>query len=156
MKNKATTYFMVAVVAIIWGIVVYKIFFNTDSDATEEILLPVKAMVKDTSKVETYELLADYRDPFLTSAGRPLMRDTAARVKKVEPKPVVQKMVAWPTVGYKGVITSKSKKLGIVIINNAQKLVEPGDSVSQILVLKIFPDSVLLNNGNEIKTFVKK
>ena len=149
---------MAAVVLLIWGIVIYKAFFQKDESLNEDIVLPVnKEIVQDVSTTN-YVLIADYKDPFLKANVRVQDNKSVPKVlpKKIEPKVVVKKIIVWPSVQYKGLISAKQTMIGLVFVNNKQFLARKNDLVDGLTVLQLFPDSVITSYENEKKTFVKK
>jgi len=67
MKSKSLTYFLIAGVMAIWGIVFYRLYtsVSTNEDtSTNDFKLQKNVMKKDAS-TDSFQLVANYRDPFL-------------------------------------------------------------------------------------------
>jgi hypothetical protein len=148
---------MIAIVALIWGVIVYKFFVKPKESDSDEMNFPMKPLTKNTDTSLYFEIAANYRDPFLKTVYKPIIKkDTIKVIKKELPKPEIKKTIYWPVIQYKGLIASKSAKLGVAIINNKQHLITKGDVVDKIAIINIYPDSIKLKQDNEIKTFYKK
>lgn len=147
---------MLAVVAVIWGIIVYKIFFKPKESETDDFILPTKTQTKQIDTTQSFALIADYRDPFLKTQYKLVAKRDTHIVKKEIPKPEIKQTVYWPVVQYKGLISSKSTKIGVAIVNYKQHLVMKGDKFDNIVVVNMYPDSIKLRIEKETKTFIKK
>ena len=133
MQKKSTTYFLVSVVVIIWGIVSYEIFAGIpDENNTTAIIEEFKAYNIE-NKRDTFSITASYRDPFL---------GTLPKVKKVStnknrfkaPKKVE---LIWPKIIYQGAIIPKKGKTSFLIdIDNKGYLLKKNDVKKDIKLIK--------------------
>jgi hypothetical protein len=147
---------MLAIVAVIWGIIVYRLFFKPKDVENDDFSYPTKMAAKKIDTAQTFDLIANYRDPFLKTIYKPVIKKDTPTIKKVEPKPTIKQAIYWPVVQYKGLISSKSAKLGVAIVNYKQHLVMKGDNIDNIMVVNLYPDSIKLKIEKETKTFFKK
>ena len=155
MKNKSVTYLLGAVVLLIWGLVFYRFFSAVNEDD-----LPIPVSAYSTSKVsksnveaDSFELISDYRDPFLGKWTGVINSDInkAPKVRKKVAKVVVPLVIAppidWSFVTYLGTIHGKQskKKLAILKLNDREMMVGANEKVGELTVLKIGKDSILVS-----------
>ena len=145
MKNKKAIYILLPLVAIIWGIIIYKVFSAIGSKAIEpsdnfsySSMLPVK------TSIDTFSIIANYRDPFL---GKMMVHSSendqpAKPVIKIEkPKPVPAQ---WPSIAYHGMIKNQKtgKQLYLVKINNTDNMMKRGEIISDVELKETYKDSI--------------
>lgn len=147
MKNKALTYVLLVVVAAIW----YQVFFRVKGSlvGTDEAITPLTDQAHMQMPVfsrDTFELLANYRDPFgETKINAPTVDVPVTEVIGVPkpPKPVF----TWPSIHYLGQVkkTSSKNPLAIVNIDGLQLMVRTGDELfNDIKVKRIGRDSIVV------------
>ena len=166
MKKKTTTYILLAVVAAIWGIVIFKVFnYATDDSLQDTSYMPM--IQKDTLQREKYDtipLQLNYSDPFLkrSTMSTPIVKQEQPKEKvqsKPEPPkpvPVIKERVFWPQIQYDGTIGSKGASLAMMKINGQSFIVAKGKSEKEVTVKKIYQDSILVIYKHEEKVFYKK
>ena len=164
MKNKKVIYILLPLTLFVWGLIVYRIFFNQSKE--ENSFIPPIANVKKTTqvKVDTFTLLLNYQDPFLKQARRkvnysddenkPAVRPSA--LPKVEPQE--EKTIVWPSLKYEGFVRhiSKDKALIIVGINGKSTLMQTGETINNIKLVQVYNDSITVNYEKQNKTIKKK
>jgi len=103
--------------------------------------------------VDTFSIVANYRDPFL---GR-IITEPKLAPKKIVTKPKVVIPVRWPLITYGGMIkNNKSEKVvAIVNINRKSNLMNLGDVVSEVELLEIHSDSIKVKFSG-IKKYITK
>lgn len=147
-KNRKTLVFLIPVVALIWGMVIYKIV-NTLSE--EETVIPfVRTKLDDhTFKVEkdTFSLIALDRDPFLGIKY--------SRKKNVKQKVVSKKEIDWPTIEYLGMVSDSDTKSGIYLLSvrGRSHFLQKGDEVDSIKLVKVSQNKVWLKYKNRTRVF---
>ena len=156
MKHKKITYLLLPLVAVIWGIIFYRIF----SAVSPEPILPVGGSILtsktiNTSIPDTFSIIANYRDPFLGKVVQ--VKDSASG--KVKP-PKTEKVVIpkqWPSLSYGGIIKNQKsgKQFVLVNINGEGNLMKTGDEVSGIQLLKVYKDSIEVSFQKEKKVVWK-
>ena len=101
-KNKKVTYLLIVLVALIWGLIFYKIYANFGGNRlVEKNLPPSVAKVEDGQRDSVFTLSFDYPDPFLKGSGQ----SSATPIKNTgNPK-----IVTWPLIEYRGLMTSNNK-----------------------------------------------
>lgn len=114
MKSQWTTYLLAAVVFVIWGLVVKRIFF----DAPERTDISVVCNRKTERTVTTYEtdtLRCDYPDPFRIERKMASERKSKTVVKTARP---IRKKREKVSLRYFGSVRSDRRMLHIVDVNN--------------------------------------
>lgn len=148
MKNKKLIYILVPLAILVWGVIFYKVFMSMEDKGTPS-LLSYNANLKSAKKdVDTFVLVANYRDPFLSGqavlSNHPSFGGSAGNrqnVLSIKPTPIP------PDVRYFGLIASpKNKnKIGLIKIQGYDFLLKEGElTKADIKVLKLFKDSVIV------------
>lgn len=154
MKNKSVTYLLIGVVALIWGLVVYRIFNAVYEE--EGVSNPTVAFRGDREaklvQDDTFELILDYRDPFLGKmAVSSFLGDTPRpKARKKKPSPPLSTMpvpaLDWSFVAYLGAINGKQpgKEIGMFRLHGNEVMMKAKESRGEITVLKITKDSAYI------------
>ena len=159
MKNKKAIYFLLPLVLIIWGIIIYRIFFDTISINNSEILsrgIPLK-IVKEN--VDTFSIYADYGDPFLDYLWEydesEVEQDPSEIVETIIEKPPV--LVNWPSISFGGIVKNQKSNKQVVVVNIEESghLMKIGDVVMGVTLKKVFNDSIQVVYEKEVKTISK-
>jgi hypothetical protein len=158
-NKKMMQYLVMLATAGIWGVVGYRIYtayHASDPRPDNEDHFIVSA--DSTSLPDTFSIMANYRDPFLDKmqAEKPPLKTNP--VKTTTPLPVVKKTeLTWPPITYEGMIRNEQSKklLAIVHINGQGMMLKPGEAFSEIILSKVFKDSIELVMGKE-KKIVRK
>lgn len=157
MKNKKLTYFLIAIVLGVWGLILYRIFDAVGDNDETTIPVAVKqakeafndySLPKDTAK-----LLLNYRDPF----GITKPKDTAVRISKATPlkstvgpaKPAMN----WSFISYSGYIRNPASKklIALVSINGQNLTLAEGETKNQVKLLKNLRDSIKISYEGKTK-----
>jgi len=162
MKNKKLTYFLIAVVAGVWGLILYRVFSavgNSDDDPAAAIVVPKKEAYNDYAiPKDTTKLLLNYRDPF----GMVKQKDTATKVARVIlPKNIpvtVKPGINWSFITYSGYIRnpSSNKLIALVSINGQNTTMAEGEIRNQVKLLKNLKDSIKVSYAGKTKFIVIK
>lgn len=158
MKNKAVTYGLIVVVALVWGLIFYRIFNAVGEDEGTIIGNGGSAMKeKKTVLQDSFELLLDYRDPFLGGRSNPSTHAKKSFSTKKMAKSTLPEVVDWSTIAYLGVIRNKqmAKEIGLLTINGHEVMASANQQVGVVRVLKIYPDSVRIVYNRIAKTIHK-
>lgn len=159
MKNKKLLYILIPLAILVWGYVIFMIF--NASSSSETIILSDKSrlpfQMKDTTRGESFIILANYRDPFLGKIYRPRNRITKTKIiKKAIPKKI-EPVIRWPNIRYGGIIVNKKtqKKVALVRINENDYLMQEKDVNQGVELKKMYPDSVQLIYQQKTRTIWK-
>ena len=167
MKNKTTTYALIVVVLLLWGYIVYKIYAGVSGDETPEAtVVRSKPQVKESIalKVEDYTLNLNYRDPFLGKAAQQNVERPKVTQRSQQVRPLVQRapvpppeVIDWSFIQFKGIMKNPTsqKIVSIVIINNAQYMLEEGAIGGGVKVIKVYKDSLKVSYKNIKKTITR-
>jgi hypothetical protein len=155
MKNKKVTYLLGLVVAIVWGIIIYRIF---DAAAGNDDALPAVAQVKKETyndyaiAKDTTHLLLNYHDPF----GLTRQKDTVTTVKRANYKPAAiapKPVMNWGFIQYSGYIRNPSNKklITLVSINGRSEMLVEGQEKDNVKLIKNLRDSIKISYNGKIK-----
>jgi hypothetical protein len=156
MKNKKLIYILLPLVLLIWGIIFYKIFTRIDISNNDQASF-FKPEKSDTiAKKDTFILIADYRDPFLDQPGfvnyksEKENEELKLRTERSMPPPAIQ----FPDIKYNGlIINAKNKnKIGLFMLNNKYYILKEGETKEEVLITKLFKDSVFIQFEKHKKT----
>ena len=154
MKNKKKLILLLASTILVWGFLIYKVFFSKDDQtgaiSTGKInTLPLKETKEDISE----PLILDYVDPFLKTAvvSRKKSRQTTNK------KPPTIRKVSWPRIKYTGMVQNMitNEIRANISINNKNYILKQEDVKSEITVKEIQPDFIILSKNNVLKTIKK-
>ena len=164
MKNKRITYLLLTLVALIWGMVIYRIVFSKNNDVQlaieDQFILSEK---NNDNSLDSFEIIAKYRDPFLgtriISNSQSIVNNNSEnsnknrKVKNI----IIKEEINWPIIKFSGIIhqTTKMTIVGLLTINNVEYIVRSGEEVEQVRVNSIYRDSIVLLYKNEMKTVNK-
>ncbi|MDF2456916.1 MAG: hypothetical protein K0R51_2909 [Cytophagaceae bacterium] len=166
--NKPMTYVLIAGVLMVWGLVFYRVF----SDGTESTLQTSNTLYKASNTKsssfakDNFELLLSYRDPFLSHqvrAGNGFasfpseQRVGSAKVKKKVKEVVPVVAIDWSFISYLGLVANKvqNKNIGLVVINNKEYMVNEGDCIENVTIVKKSKDSINVSYNKE-KKWIKR
>ncbi len=163
MKNKKLTYILLPLVIIVWGLVVYRMFFEgrTKPDNLTQIIKPIVKEQTQT-KNKTYKLIANYRDPFLDKTASGNIESGEKQNKQTESNTNLRRRrtsvsrVRWPEIEYGGFVEgNKAKQTILIKINKRDYLAYKGDTIEQVIVKEFYGDSLIVIYSNEEKTLLK-
>jgi hypothetical protein len=162
MKNKKLTYFLIVIVAGVWGLIIYRVFEAVgpnDDGPVAALSQPAKEAFNDFSiPKDTTHLLLNYRDPFGITKPKDTI-DKPIRVSKSKFVPVQAKQqINWSFITYSGYVRNPaSKKLVALVSINGQNLtLSEGETRSQVKLLKNLKDSIKISYGGKIKFIALK
>lgn len=168
MDNKKTKYLLGILLIIIWGLVCYRIYQRVQPNRDAIIYQPSTiANASDAPLLDSFELLLDYRDPFFKTTARRTHRSPkltespkvsnntskkrAAPKKKSKPKPI-----EFPPISYKGTVQVKNKKaVALLSINQQMVNLQEGEKFEEVVLQKIYTDSIRISFQKEIRTILK-
>lgn len=166
MKNRKYVYVLLPLALLVWGLVIYEV--------TEAMEAPVSsgpatsaarsAPNSGSQEPEAFELLVNYRDPFLSKSSG--SREVRQPVKNLQrPRPVQEasipqptaETIEWPAIVYKGYIENRQTKSSIAMlqVGGEDHLVAEGQKVAGIKLLQVLPDSVKVVFRKQQKYFKK-
>lgn len=159
MKNKTLTVILVIVVGFIWYKVFFRIKGNLEAESAEQVQLVQQKKAFLAVARDTFNLKADYRDPFGNTKFQSAVVNQAPdehqqlseRIKPKEKEPT-----RWPTIKYYGQIRDRASNdpLGIISIDGFKHNMRKGEQVYDgILIRTIGRDSIVIRYKKETKTF---
>ena len=149
-KNKKLTYFLICAVVVVWGVVLYKVFFNQADDGSEIKSQPVvkKDQIYDqyALKNDSFKLALDYSDPFVgtTKLETQVVETTAQQINFTPPPPAPP--IDWRSIKYLGyTVNHVTKKIvSIVVVNGKEQMLSDGEVLDGVKLIKNKRDSVLI------------
>lgn len=167
MKSKGVTYVLAVLVIIIWGTIVYRVFFHTEEMEIYENVNVPEFSDKPLDHESDYQLQLDYSDPFHVSASKksnPVVTTQDKNRKttqKANNKPhntnsSVQNLnIEWPQMKYGGLIVSNNNRTAIININGKSCFLTEGQSIEGITITSITSESITVTYKNHSKTINK-
>jgi hypothetical protein len=170
-KNKKLMYALLLASALVWGWVFIKIF-NVIFKSEEAPLLSEnkKLSIGVFEKKDTFQLLVNYKDPFLKtksrqltagynySSGLSVATHAHLRAKKSSVEIIKEeKTIDWSFIKYKGRITRQStgKVVSLINIGGGDYSLEDGKEMQQVMLLKSYPDSIWVKFDG-VKKYIKR
>ncbi len=152
MKSKKSLYALLAAVIIIWGVIIYRILANVSfSTDVQQSANTVIETVNEQVQLDSFSILANYRDPFLDKYVKKetkTIKTTVSKVKKVIVPKVEKTIQPKYNIRYKGIIANKKSALAVLMIDGKELLMQKNDKYKDLTVLKIAKDSVLLTTSD--------
>lgn len=171
-KNSKTTYFLLVLVAVIWGVIGYRIwshFHDSDLDDSEMYISADTTTIKvDMSEIT--ELKLNYGDPFLKStfafvrqsesskpASSGQSHNIRRRIGTLNNTKPGEKKIIWPDIIYSGLILNdkSNEELGLIEVNKESFLVRKGEIRNDVMIKEIYADSIIVTFQDEQQTFRK-
>jgi len=152
-KNKAMTYLLICAVAMVWGIIAYRVFFNEAGDDQANQVVAQKTDHEPYDRYvaanDTFRLALNYRDPFLAKEVAAAIDVKSAAPKQVVPtipKPIVAPL-NWSAIRYNGYVTNPitKKMVAILTVNGTERMTAEGESFQGVKLLKNKKDSILVS-----------
>lgn len=159
MKNKKNIYFLLPLVIVIWGAVLYQ-FFNFSDTEKKFSQNPELDLIKPLNfkKREIVKIDVNYRDPFLGKMYTPNTTSNKSQLpKKIvrKNKPITKSIepVIWPTISYKGIVsdTKDKNKVFMLIIDGRTFLMRSNNKENGILLVRGDRESIEVEYKNESK-----
>jgi hypothetical protein len=159
MKNKTMTYVLGLVVAVVWGLIIYRIFdaaSGNDDDAAPAMPSAIKKEAYNDYELpkDTSHLLLNYRDPFGLEKPKDTLehmarRKVIANSLQTAAKPVFN----WGIIQYSGFIRNPNtnKLVTMISINGKNELLAEGETKNQLKLIKNMGDSVKISYNGKTK-----
>lgn len=171
MNKKIAQAILIVGVLGIWGMIAYRLLKNSEVKA--DYTLPTHSLVDDKPRKpdEAIQLSLDYADPFLKTQSTPHLisqnnSESKARIHRQPTKtsptktpPPPPTPIKWPDLTFKGIIENKKKGevLGIVSINNSDRIIKNHETLGEFVIEQILKDQIVLKHeGGDMKVYAKK
>ena len=147
-KNKQTKYLLAAVI-IIYGAVAARFVFLGDSSVAVESMSIPKISFKNENEIKQFSIQNNYRDPFLGTIPYRKNNNKVNLVRRKDQK----KMVVFPTIIYKGLVSDSKnqKRIFAIEINQEEQIVTQGIERNGIKVIDGDRDKIRIQYQEEIK-----
>lgn len=159
-KNKKLLYLLLPLVLCIWGFIGYKIYYNINNKPVYEINGNALLVSKDNkSKIDTFTIKNNYRDPFLNGAISSTSLQLQEEQEGFNDRAGFSniQLVVFPDLKYFGIITNtlKKQKVALVRIQGKDNIVREGDLKDNILIYRMYNDSLIIKLKKNKKTIFK-
>ncbi|SNY99696.1 hypothetical protein SAMN06265377_1507 [Flagellimonas pacifica] len=137
---------LLGIVLLIWGIIGFKVLSAlSPEDETLALAENVNFEPKEVAEKDTFNILVNYRDPFL---------GTLSLSKKRTKKVVKKREVQFPSVNYTGLITDQNTKNHIffVTISGNQYLMRVGNTQSDVTLVSGRSNNIKIRYKGILKT----
>lgn len=148
MKNRKALYILLPLVALIWGIVIWKVFaYKPSSQNVVYKQYPAEMQAEaDTSR---YVLMAGYKDPFLRSSRISMIANgTETNKKNNNIKQVkingVTDITKPANLVYHGLIDGNHDRIGLLEIGEKKLLIEEKSIIGAYSILSVEPDTLII------------
>ena len=167
-KNKKINYLLLPIVVLIWGMAIFRLLGGKDIDENMGNNGPALDLMKGGEDRDTFQLILNYRDPFLSQPTRktPVLssvgRISYSRSQRTSPSAknniqignIVQKggNMELPEIRYLGAArqSSSPKLTGILMLDGFSYRVVSGDSLKGFHLLEVQIDQVKLTYRDSI------
>lgn len=146
---------------LIWGAIFYKIYMASRDNNASPVQPTLSTFEKSNSKLDIFSLIADYPDPFLKRTNYTVKRVAQQPRKEQNKKQKSEKKekapINWPTITFSGTIANKDTKqqLVMLVVNGTNHLMRQNEQKSDLQLLEIRSDSILVRYMGEEK-FIRK
>ena len=156
MKNKKLIKILVPLAVIIWGLIIYRVIsFVNNGGPTNNIVSQQSYKFENTPIIDTFKLVANYRDPFnVQPVNRKITKTPSQNKSTIKASNKIKASnIKWPSIVYKGRVqdNTSSKNLSIMVINNHNYMMFESDEKEDVILKKIYKDSVLVEYSNQQK-----
>ena len=149
MKGNKGLYILLPLVAIVWGIIIYRIvkYIGQENVAVTQPVLNEIKFEPEKFQNDTFSIVADYRDPFLSSSTYIKSNPNSSTKKNtatVSTPSSSNAKLKMPVVAFKGIVRNKKsdKVLAILKINDKTKTLTKGQTVDGVQLLNVSRDSI--------------
>jgi hypothetical protein len=159
-KNKNLNYLLLSVVALVWGLIIYKLFIYLTFKEEEEVVMPPPPLKKSSADDyavvrDTTTLVLHYRDPFSPGrtdkdqAKQPVI--SATNSPNAARTPVAPKL-SWDFIQYEGFVKGPNARqtIALVRINGKSLMLSEGEEAEHVRLLKNLRDSVKVSSGGKV------
>jgi hypothetical protein len=157
-KKNMLQYLLIIVVLLIWGRVILKLFKNFKwKESVEVTQVQLTDDMSDYKVSDTFHIVGNYPDPFLSEVIHVTKNESSAPKNPIS-KPLIEKPITnWPSISYKGIIKSLStgKELILIYINDRGYKMSPGNKQGDLILEKVYKDSIIMKMNNFKKTIKK-
>lgn len=142
MKKKTKTYFLLTTVVVIWGVLGFKVISSLNPEKPKRMPkeLTTSFKPKKIEEADFFSIDIVKRDPFLGDFRNP--KPPIKKHTKSKTKPIV-----WVSISYNGVIKkdSNNKQIFLISIDNQQHLIQIGQTVEGVTLIKGNEKEIVVN-----------
>jgi hypothetical protein len=144
LSKQQKTYLLLIAVIGIWGMIIYQIFKETNTDtSTPTSTIQKKFIPQKIQQKKEDTLDVNYRDPFLGKVSRKIVRK-----KATDPK----QPIYFPVIIYNGSIIGNKKTAYIISVQNQQKIIKIGQTFKDVTLVSANSNEIIIAYKKERKT----
>ncbi|MFW2376081.1 MAG: hypothetical protein ACN4ES_06020 [Cellulophaga baltica] len=163
-ENSRLKPILISAVILIWGAIIYRAIFMVKASPNTHEAAYVDDKLTDKYKftADTFSVSANFRDPFIGKIGSSIPNGTKKYssgtkkkvVKKEKPKVTP---CSWPSISFGGIIhnNNANRDIALLRVNGKKRLVKEGDIISELSVMSVSTDSIIVSNKFCTKTFYR-
>jgi hypothetical protein len=156
MNNKVLKYCLIAGVVLVWGLIILNVVKGVAPKKDVSVAIQKLAVPVDHALSDSFFLIRDYPDPFLTNYDTLEVSDKAFVIVPKIAAPVISqdsvlRVRVKNMVQLNGVIQSSGNKnrIGVVTVNGVEYVVKTGQQVDSILIRTIKKESIEIVYGRK-------
>ncbi|MDR2125807.1 MAG: hypothetical protein LBP63_03110 [Prevotellaceae bacterium] len=157
MKSKYTTYLLIILAVIIWGIIVKKIFFAADNNI---VATDIRQISENTSHKQHDTLYLNYTDPFLKkNTGRKQQKQPSGKLALSQQKQEIIRHLDNIALQYIGYVKEKDSGVisYLVKINGVQHIIKHNGNIDGLKLVKVTADSLFFEKeNNKYSIYIEK
>jgi hypothetical protein len=165
MKSKKATYGLLTALLMVWGVIMYNVFFKNNLKEIDIVMNEITPFdTTGMNTLDTFSLLKGYSDPFLHNSGVFIKNNSnsgqSLKPSSVIPKnqllkvPIVEKKVSAKHIKYFGVIKNQDqgKMVGVLYVNNNEYLIQENMLIEGVLINSINEKELQVEYQNQTFT----
>lgn len=147
LKGKKGLYILLPLVVFIWGAIIYQV---VDAFSDDDPIMHHNTNIQfdkiETKEREAFSISEVQRDPFLGKVYKPPKKASVA-------KRITKDTIQWPSIEYKGSISSKNKSntIYLIEINGSEELMKLHSSSNGVKLIKANKDKVTIRYKGRTK-----
>ncbi len=156
------TYILGAAVAVVWGVIVYRIVAAVKASDDEGVSPPIVKISNEpyndfATKADTTRLLLNYRDPFGMVKPKDTVENPVIKQYKKEPA-IIKPMTNWDFIQYCGYMLNPSTKklVTLININGKNEMFTDGATLENVKLIKNMRDSIKISYNGMVKFIPRK
>ena len=149
LKGKSGTYILLTVVAVLWGVLIYKFASDLSDDPVAANQIQVTSFkAPNILEKEAITLLPVEKDPFLGTSYGP--KETS---QKNESQKIVKETTPWPQIKYKGSVQGQKNSSYVISINGRDYIMSRGETMEEVSLVRANATSATLKFKGGTKKF---
>lgn len=159
MKDKRKQLFLLAAVVLIWGVIAWQFYSVLSPEETPQVFAKRSVVSPDTATTAPYELLLNYKDPFLKKESRQKQR-SGPSPRVVIPLKTEHRStdpINWAVFKYLGTVENEHTKERVALVSFKSKMLmlKRNEAIEGFRIIRVFNDSLHVGYHDQIKTIYR-